>query len=117
MARSGIPTAPGAGPQLETIPRANDLEIPVVTAVNVGTWGYRAGVAGTPVLPAGARVLALSCIADTGGATITINGGNSIVVPDSMGFSVAIEADLFDPAIVFTGTLSYFVQYVVESAA
>ncbi|MGZ6836768.1 MAG: hypothetical protein ACXVGE_13010 [Blastococcus sp.] len=85
----------------------------VVTNRDVnGTWGYKAGASGTPALPAGARVQSIVAHATTAGS-LTINGGDSIPVPANVGFTAAPQGALVAPTIAFTGTDSYFVEYVI----
>lgn len=115
--RTGIKTAPGRGPALETIKRSDGGEIPFVVPINVGRWGYRAGSAGTVVIPEDARLLSVAATAGDTGATVTINGGDPIEIPATMAFAFSISSDLFNPTIVFTGTESYFIQYVAEGQA
>jgi len=77
----------------------------------VGTWAYAAGVSGTVVVPAGGRVVGIAATSTVGG-TITINAGATITVPANTGFSASPQAQLVAPTIVFSGTSSYFVEYV-----
>lgn len=83
-----------------------------------GAWGYNAGTAGTLTMTGGKRVLAITAVAQEGAASLTINGGDAVVLPyssaDKASSAIAIEpkANLIDPVIVFTGTKSYFVEYV-----
>ena len=85
-------------------------------APTVGAWGYAAGTAGTENITG--RVLQITAIALDSSATISVNGGASITVPYSVanktGSSLSIEprGNLIDPSITFTGTASYFVEYV-----
>lgn len=116
-ARTGIQTAPGEGPELETITRSNGAEIPLVATIAVGAWEYRAGVEGTVAMPDDGRLLSLSCLAGESGATVTIDEGDEIPIPENMGFSVSMDADVFGATIVFDGTVSHFVQYVLEGDA
>lgn len=116
-ARTGIATAPGGGPELETITRANGKEVPVLVPINVGAWGYRAGEAGTIVVPEDGRLLSFSCMAGDTGATVTIDGGDPIPIPPNLGFAASVEADVFNTELEFVGTITYFVQYVMEGAA
>lgn len=74
-----------------------------------GKWGYVAGAAGTPVLPAGAQVIRI--IAHGTAGTLTINAGDSIPVVGS--FAVDLKHLLLvKPALIFTSTDSYYVEYV-----
>ena len=83
-----------------------------------GTWGYSAGVSGTVTLTGGKRVLQITAIAQQAAATITINGGQDIVLPygstDKVSSSITIEpkGNLTNPVLVLTGTSGYFVEWV-----
>lgn len=85
-----------------------------VTAITSedGTWAYAAGVSGAVVIPAGGRVLGFAAHAGSGGATFTINGGATVTVPEFTSIDVAPKGNLVAPTFVFTGTDSYFVEYV-----
>jgi hypothetical protein len=90
-----------------------DVHYQKVIVFSPGTWDYRAGVSGTVNVPAGARLLSFTCVAGSGGAgSVSINGGNSIPVPAGSPFSLAPDAEVIAPTIVFTGTDSYVVQFV-----
>lgn len=115
--RTGIATAPGRGPALETIQRANGYEVPFVVPIAVGAWDYRSGQQGAVILPEDGRLLAFSCMAGPSGATVQIDDGDEIPIPASMGFGISVEADVFNSTIVFTGTITYFVQFVMEGQA
>lgn len=79
-----------------------------------GTWGYVAGVSGTPTLPANSKVLKISCTASSSTAgSLTINGGSSIPVPVSKQQIFEPKGNLVSPTVVFTTTDSYFIEYVV----
>lgn len=84
-----------------------------------GTWGYASGASGTVTLTGSKRVLQITAIALETAGSITIDGGDSIPLPygatDKVSSSISIEpkGNLTDPVIVFTGTDSYFVEYVV----
>ena len=76
-----------------------------------GTYAYRAGVSGTVVIPAGSRIMSWSAFAVSNG-TVTINGGDTIIIPT--GGNVAGEAfeTLGAATFVFTSTDSYFIEFV-----
>lgn len=78
----------------------------------VGTWGYVAGASGTPTITGSKRVTGIAAHATTAGS-FTINGGDSIPVPANSSIEIQPLANLVDPAIVFTGTDSFFVETVV----
>ena len=83
-----------------------------------GTWGYAAGVDGSPTLPANSKVLQITAMTLEAAATLTINGGDTITIPYSTanktGSSVTItpKGNLVQPTLTFTDTASYFVEYV-----
>lgn len=83
-----------------------------------GAWGYAAGTSGTETLTGGKRVLQITAIALEAAATLTINGGDTITIPygstDSVSSSITIEpkGNLTDPTLIFTGTDSYFIEFV-----
>jgi hypothetical protein len=84
----------------------------------VGTWGYSAGSLGTLTLTGGKRVLQITAVALEGAGSFTINGSDVITLPygstDKVSTEITIQpqGNLTDPVIVFTGTDSYFVEYV-----
>lgn len=84
-----------------------DTKTPPIT----GTWGYNAGVSGTVTLAGSKRVRSITAISTAGG-TVTIDGGDSIPIPANFAFNLPIDAQITDAVIVFTGTDSYFVDYV-----
>jgi len=78
-----------------------------------GTWGYKAGISGTPTLPVGSKVLAITALATSvGSASFTVNGGDTITIPTSQSFTLEPRGNLVAPTVVFTGTASYVVEYV-----
>lgn len=72
-----------------------------------GTWSYQAGTDGTENITG--RVISISAHASSAG-TLTINGGDSIPIPANASFSLQPLGNLVDPALVFTGTDSYFIE-------
>lgn len=84
-----------------------------------GVWGYKGGVSGSVSVPAGGKVLQISAVALESAGTVQINGGDIVPVPygatDKVSCDLGIEprGNLVAPTIVFTGTKSYFVEYVV----
>jgi hypothetical protein len=86
-----------------------------VTETNVdksfGTWAYYADTSGTVVVSAGQRVLGITAHSTVGG-TMTINGGATIQIPATVGFSVQPLGNLVAPTLVFTNTDAYFVEVV-----
>jgi hypothetical protein len=83
-----------------------------------GTWGYNSGTAGTLALTGGKKVLQITAIAEEGPATITINGGDTIVLPygesDKVSSAITIEpkGNLVNATIIFTNTKAYFCEWV-----
>lgn len=83
-----------------------------------GLWGYHAGTSGTLTLTGGKRVLQITAIALEAAASLTINGGNTVLMPygssDRVSSALCIEpkGNLTDPTLLFTGTDSWFVEYV-----
>lgn len=75
-----------------------------------GTWTYEAGVSGT--VNVSGRVLEITAVAGGSGATVTIDGGDTVTIPANGSWATSPLANLADPEIVFTGTVSYFVQVV-----
>lgn len=75
-------------------------------------WDYRAGVDGTPQIPAGWRVRMITAVAIDTDGSFTINGGDSIPVPADVGLTVKPDGFLISPTITFTGTVAYFVEIV-----
>lgn len=76
-----------------------------------GKWGYVAGTSGTASLPKGVQVISIY-MAGSGGS-MTINGGDSIVMPATNAFQINFRHLLLvAPTLVFSSTSSYFVEYV-----
>lgn len=79
----------------------------------LGTWGYNAGTSGTLAVAANKRVLQITAAAPPlASATLTINSGQTITVPAGASLTISPKANLVAPSIVFTGTASYFVEFV-----
>lgn len=88
-----------------------------------GGWAYQAGASGTVTLPAGARILNIIAHATSAG-TVAILGGTAIPIIAGTVFQLQFMHELATantnasaPAgsatVVFTGTDSYYVEYVV----
>jgi hypothetical protein len=78
-----------------------------------GTWGYNAGTSGTLNVAANKRVLQITAAAQPlTGATMTVNGGQTITIPAGSSVTITPKANLVAPTIVFTSTASYFVEFV-----
>jgi mannose-6-phosphate isomerase-like protein (cupin superfamily) len=77
-----------------------------------GTWSYAAGVNGTVVVGAGKRVIGLTAYSAAGG-TLTINAGDSVVIPAGSSISISPKGNITAPTIVFSaGVTSYFIETV-----
>lgn len=78
-----------------------------------GTWGYNAGTAGTLTVAANKRILAITATAGALlGASMTINGGQTITIPAGTALTITPRANLTAPTLVFTSTASYFVEFI-----
>lgn len=78
-----------------------------------GTWDYAAGSFGTQNVPAGGRVLSIVASAQGADASVAINGGDPIMVRDGKDMTINPEGQLIAPTVVFTGTVSYFIDWVI----
>lgn len=83
-----------------------------------GNWAYAAGTSGTVVVPQGGAVLQIMAHSTAGG-TITIFGGATITITATFDFvrhpvepSMMVARTAAGDEIVFTGTTSYYVEYV-----
>lgn len=98
------------GAHQEVVTLADEAGGPALPKL-VGAWDYRAGASGTVSVPAGGRVVGIAAHSTAGGS-FTINGGNSVPVPANVGVAVVPNAQLVAPTLVFTGTDSWFVEFV-----
>jgi hypothetical protein len=80
-----------------------------------GAYGYVAGTSGTVSMPAFSRILGMGAYASGSGGSVTINGGASITVPTGGVILSSPYGSCISPTYVFTGTTSYFVEYVIPS--
>lgn len=103
----GVKQAAGADRQIDNDTDGSKYRQKVWDAGPVGTWGYLAGVSGTETVTG--RVVSIA--ARGTGATLTINGGDTVAIPDG-GFEFSPSGALVDPVLVFTDTDSYFVEVV-----
>lgn len=79
-----------------------------------GVWDYTAGLTGTVTLTGGKRLLGIAASAPTSGsASMQINGGAAITIPAGKSIEFEPRANTTDPTIVFTGTDSYVVEWVI----
>ena len=107
---------------LQTVGHGSTAQQPTFTravgAPDVGSWSYAAGVDGAVNITGQLRVLQITATALQGQGTITINGGDAILLPygeaDSVSSSITIEpkGNLVDPVIQFTNTSAYFSEMV-----
>lgn len=78
-----------------------------------GAWAYLAGVQGSANVPPGGRVLQITAAAPRLlEATFTVNGGATVTIPAGQALTIEPRGNLVGAALVFTGTASYFVEYV-----
>lgn len=90
-----------------------------------GTAAYKAGTSGTVTLPSGAILIAIVAHASTGGATVSIFGGDNIpIVNGAPPFVLDFKHTLFQASgsstaaqIVMTSTDSYMIHYVRQGNA
>lgn len=83
----------------------------------VGTWAYAAGASGTVTIPKGAMIVQIVAIDTAGGGTVVIFGGTAIPITPAVPLVLRFNHDLCNSKnsaqdIVFTGTDSYFIEYV-----
>ena len=90
-----------------------NIRVLPVTDSERGAWSYAAGVNGTVVVGAGKRVIGITAYSNAGG-TLTIDGGDSVVIPAGSAIDIAPRGNLIAPTIVFSaGITSYFVETVI----
>jgi hypothetical protein len=78
-----------------------------------GSWGYNSGTSGTLNVAANKRILQITAAAQSlTGASMTVNGGQTITIPAGSSVTITPKANLVAPTIVFTSTASYFVEFV-----
>lgn len=89
----------------------------------LGVPGYLAGTSGTVTVPAGACVIQIVASAGATNGSMTLFGGASIPIIANEPLYLNFNHDLFQAnssnggAIVFTGTVSYFVHWVRQGNA
>lgn len=100
------------GPLTDVQLRASDVPVsdPLTTA-SYGVWDYKAGVDGTPVFGVGSRIRSIVARSLVGG-TLSINGGDNIPIPPTVGLEINPQGLIVSPVLVFTNTDMYFVEYV-----
>lgn len=82
-------------------------------ATSGSVWGYLTGTAGTTNVPATSKVLTITALAGYDGSpSIAVNGGAAIALPHGASLTIQPRGNLIAPSIVFTGTTTYFVEYV-----
>lgn len=77
-----------------------------------GAWGYLAGVSGAASVPADKRVLQISASAGATAASYAIDGGDAITIPAGKSHTFEPRGNLVAPAIIFTNTDGYTVEFV-----
>lgn len=105
------PVAGLSDPVIEYKLRALITELLTRVPDALGTWGYAAGVSGTETLTGSKRVRSVTAHATTAGS-LTIAGGDSIPIPANVAFFLPLDALLTDAEFVFTGTDTYFIDFV-----
>ncbi len=89
-----------------------DASLVIRDARQHGAWDYRAGIAGTVVVPAGARVIGIAASAGAGAGSVVINGGNAFPVAINSAVSITPLGNVTGATIIFDSTDSYFVEFV-----
>lgn len=80
--------------------------------ITAGSFAYFAGTAGTVTVPKGGKVIKI-ITGSTAGGSLTINGGASIPVLAAQPLKIDdLDDTLVHPVLVFTGTNSYYVEYL-----
>ena len=77
----------------------------------VGVWGYIAGISGTFAFSGGKRIVSISAYSAAGG-TMVINGGDSYPIVEATGIFISPQGNIVDPVVIFTGTNSFFIEYL-----
>lgn len=92
---------------------SSNIRVLSVTDSERGNWTYSAGVNGTVVVATGRRVTGITAYSSAGG-TLTIDGGDSVVIPAGSAISIEPKGNLVAPTIVFSaGVTSYFIESVM----
>lgn len=78
-----------------------------------GTYGYASGDAGTVTVPAKALVIRVWARGDAGGGTIEIDSGDATPVVEN-GEANHFPCGLRVAEVVFTGTVSYIVEWLLQ---
>lgn len=76
-----------------------------------GTFAYDAGASGTVTVPASGRVFAIAAHATTE-ATLTIDGGDAVIIPANTTLSMDMQGVLVAPVLAFVGTDAYYVDWL-----
>lgn len=97
------------GPLTDAQLRASAVAI---TDSERGSWGYSAGVSGTVNVAANRRVIGIAAHSIVGGS-LTINGGDSVIIPANGQIAIQPKGNLVAPTLVFTATSSYFIESVI----
>ena len=85
----------------------------LITSLNhsIGSAIMLSGTTGTLNLSGGKKVGSISCVSAAGGS-VSING-ISVVIPAGGNFDKDFKFNLLNPTIIFTGTDSYELDYIV----
>jgi hypothetical protein len=83
----------------------------VIEQTSNGVFGYESGVSGTETLTGSKKVKSISAYSLAGG-TITINGGDSIIIPANGSVDIPCDYNLVDPTVIFTATTTYLITYI-----
>lgn len=93
--------------------RPGEIRGSVVIEGQTGTYGYHAGATGTVTLPVGSHTLSMAAFASGSSGSVTINGGDTIIVPPDGVVQSQPNGNLVSAVFVFTNTTAYFVEYIV----
>lgn len=77
-----------------------------------GTWGYAAGESGTETLTGSKRILGITAVPNAGGGTMTIDGGDTVTIPENHPLDWEPRGNLTDPEVVFTDTAAYIIEFL-----
>ena len=80
--------------------------------ITTGKFGYYAGANGTVNVPKGTIVRKIRAYGATG-ATLTIDGGAAMPLPEGMLLMLDYEDELCGPVLEFASTASYYVETAI----
>lgn len=108
----------GAGQDDGDVSLTNPMPVNDARFVGNKVWSYKAGTSGTRTaseFEAFSRMIQITAVApSSSSASFTIGAGETITVPDGSSLTVTPELVLGSQDFVFTGTSSYFIEYVYE---